>query len=63
MSIPEVRQFVGKTCHIRWSDRMDQQHTRTMFVEDLQFVPLYGMYIIGEHDEILLDRVAEIREA
>jgi len=30
-------------------------------VEDLQFLPLYGAYIIGDHEEVRLDRVTQIQ--
>lgn len=60
MTIPEARQYVGKNCWVRWTDRLGQEHSKPLQVEDLQFAPLYGAYIIGDTEEVRLDRVTQI---
>jgi len=61
MRIPEARQFVGRDCWVSWTDRLGQQHNKVLKVEDLQFLPLYGAYIIGDHEEVRLDKVTQIQ--
>jgi hypothetical protein len=61
MRIPEARQYVGRNCWVSWTDRTGRAHTKVLKVEDLQFVPLYGAYIIGDSEEVLLDKVTQIQ--
>lgn len=61
MTIPEAREYVGKSCWVSWTDRLGQEHSKVVQVEDLQFVPLYGAYLIGDTEEVLLDKVTQIR--
>lgn len=61
MRIPEARQFVGRNCWVSWTDRTGRAHTKVLKVEDLQFVPLYGAYIIGDTEEVRLDKVTQIQ--
>ena len=61
MRIPEARQFVGRDCWVSWTDRLGQQQSKVLRVEELQFLPLYGAYIIGEHEEVRLDKVTQIQ--
>lgn len=61
MRIPEAKQFVGRECRVSWTDRLGQEHSKVLRVEDLQFVPLYGAYIIGDTEEVRLDKVTRIQ--
>lgn len=61
MTIPEAKQYVGKNCWVSWTDRLGQEHNKVLQVEDLQFVPLYGAYIIGDTEEVRLEKVTTIR--
>lgn len=61
MRIPEAKQFVGRECQVSWTDRLGQEHSKVLRVEDLQFVPLYGAYIIGDTEEVRLDKVTRIQ--
>ena len=61
MRIPEARQFVGRNCWVSWTDRWGRAHSKVLRVEELQFVPLYGAYIIGDSEEVRLDKVTQIQ--
>lgn len=61
MTIPEARPYVGKNCWVSWTDRSGQAHGKALHVEELRFVPLYGVYIIGDTEEVRLEKVTEIR--
>jgi len=61
MTIPEAKPYVGKNCWVKWTDRTGQAHGKVLRVEDLRFVPLYGTYIIGDTEEVRLEKVTEIR--
>lgn len=61
MKIPEAKQYVGRSCWISWTDRLGQEHSKILRVEDLQFVPLYGAYIISDEEEVRLDKVTQIQ--
>lgn len=61
MTIPEAREYVGRNCWVSWTDRLGQEHSKVLQVEDLQFQPLYGAYLIGDTAEVRLDKVKQIR--
>jgi len=61
MTISEAKQYIGRHCWLRWSDRQGRERTKVLHVRDLQFIPLYGAYIIGDTEEVRLDRVTRIR--
>ncbi|MFQ3550368.1 MAG: hypothetical protein SNJ70_11530 [Armatimonadota bacterium] len=60
MQIPEAKQYLGKNVNVTFNDRHGNTHSRNMYVEEVTFVPMYGGYLIGDIDEILLDRVTNI---
>ena len=62
MTIPEAKPYIGKNCWIKWTDRCGNQFSRIMHVENIQYQPLYGSYLIGDAEEVRLDRVTEIRD-
>jgi hypothetical protein len=61
MTIREAKQYVGKSCWISWIDRLGVEHTKVLQVEELRFEPMYGAYLIGDTDDVSLERVKEIR--
>lgn len=61
MSISEAQQFVGRNCWVSWTDRSGQKHDKVLRVEDLQYVPLYGAYIIGDTDDVDLEAISRIQ--
>ena len=60
MLIPEARNFVGKTCAVTYRDRRGDQHTMSMQVQDVTFVPMYGGCLVGDVDDVWLERVSNI---
>lgn len=60
MSITEARGFVGKRCEITWTDRQGQQLKNVGTVQEAKFVPMYGVYIVTESEEVRLDKVTGI---
>jgi hypothetical protein len=61
MTIPDARQFVGRSCSVTYRDRLGVQHNRVLTIQDLAFVPLYGAYLVGDIEEVCLDRVMTIK--
>ena len=61
MTIPDARQYVGKNCSVTYRDRLGVQHSRVLRIYDLTFVPLYGAYLVGDIEDVCLDRVMAIR--
>ena len=61
MTIPEAKQYVGRNCWVTWTDGLGQEHSKVLHVEDLQFVPLYGAYIVSNAEEVRLEKVSQIR--
>lgn len=60
MGIPEAKNYLGKNCTVTFRDRHGDLHTKTLHVHDVTFVPMYGGYIVGDMDDIWLDRVTSI---
>lgn len=61
MTIPDARQFVGKSCAVTYRDRLGVEHSKVLHIHDLAFVPLYGAYLVGDIEDVCLDRVTAIR--
>lgn len=60
MNIPEAKQYLGKNCAVTFLDRQGDEVTRQLHVHDVAFVPLYGAYLIGDMEDVSLDRVTSI---
>ena len=60
MRVPEAKQYLGRHCAVTYRNRHDEEITRNLHVEDVTFVPLYGAYIIGDIEDICLDKVTGI---
>lgn len=60
MHINQARQFLGKNVSITYRDRSGNLRTQTTHVYDISYVPSYGACLIGETDDIWLDRVTQI---
>lgn len=63
MNIPEMKQYVGQDCSVTYRDRRGDEITKSLRVHDIQFVPLYGAYLIGDIEDVCLDRVTSINAA
>lgn len=60
MRLPEARQYLGKRCAVTFLNRHGDEITRSLQVHDVAFVPLYGTYLIGDIEDVCLDRVTNI---
>lgn len=61
MQVTQARQFIGRNCSVTWTDRTGAEKTTELIVKDLLFVPLYGAYLVGEGEELNLDKVSDIQ--
>ena len=60
MNIPEAKQYLGKNCAVTFVNRQGDEITRNLHVYDVAFVPLYGAYLIGDMEDVSLERVTSI---
>ena len=60
MRIPEAKQYLGRNCSVTFLNRHGDEVTRNLHVHDVAFVPLYGAYLIGDMEDVCLDRVTSI---
>ncbi len=60
MRIPEAKQYLGRHCAVTYRDRQGDEVTRSLHVQDVAFVPLYGAYLIGDMEDVSLDRITSI---
>lgn len=62
MQISEARQYLGRQCAVTFLDRNGDEVTRKLRIHDVAFVPLYGAYLIGDIEDVCLDRVTSISQ-
>lgn len=60
MLIPEAKNYMGRNCSVTYRDRRGDTHTRTMHVHDVTFVPMYGGCLVGDIEDIWLDKITNI---
>ncbi|NLN78282.1 MAG: hypothetical protein GX141_05140 [Armatimonadetes bacterium] len=60
MVIAEAKRYLGRHCSVTFRDRRGDEVTKTLHLHDVQFVPLYGAYLIGDIEDVCLDRVTNI---
>lgn len=60
MTVTEARQYLGKRCTVTFLNRQGEEVTRNLQLHDVAFVPLYGAYLIGDIEDVCLDRVTNI---
>ena len=61
MQISQAREYVGCNCSVTWMDFTGAEQTTVIKVHNLQFVPLYGAYLVGDSEELNLEKVTSIR--
>lgn len=61
MQFREAQQYIGANCEVAWRDRHGNLQSQEVFVMDVSFVPLYGICLITDSQEIRLDRVVSIQ--
>ena len=60
MRLPEAKQYLGKRCEVTFLSRTGEEITRNLQVHDVTFVPMYGAYLIGDMEDVCLERVTSI---
>ncbi len=60
MFIPEAKQYLGRNVAVTYRDRHGDLHTKSLHVHDVTFVPIYGGCLVGDIDDVWLDRVTNI---
>ena len=60
MLIPEAKTYLGKNCTVTFNDRHGNVRTQTLHIHDVNYVPMYGARLVGDIDDIWLDRVTSI---
>jgi hypothetical protein len=60
VTVTEARQYLGKRCVVTFLNRQGEEVTKSLQLHDVAFVPLYGAYLIGDIEDICLDRVTNI---
>ena len=60
MFIPEAKQYLGRNVSVTYRDRRGDLRTKSLHVHDVAFVPIYGSCLIGEAEDIWLDRVTSL---
>jgi hypothetical protein len=60
MMIPEAKQYLGRNVSVTFRDRHGDLHTKTLHVHEVSFVPMYGGCLVGDIEDIWLDRVTSI---
>ena len=60
MHIPEAKNYLGRNCTVTYRDRHGDQHTRSMHDCDVTFVPMYGGCLVGDIEDIWLDKITSI---
>ncbi|MDO8683066.1 MAG: hypothetical protein Q7N50_06260 [Armatimonadota bacterium] len=61
MNIPDAKQYIGRNCNVTYKDRMGNIRNAILHIHDLSFVPLYGAYLVGDIEDVCLDRVTAIK--
>ncbi len=62
MTIPEAKSYVGKNCSITYRDRHGAEQCLTTHVHEVTFVPLYGAYLVGDIEDVCLEKVTKIQQ-
>jgi hypothetical protein len=60
-SMNDVSQYLGRDCVVTYQDRNGTKKSKEMHIHDLTVVPLYGTYLVGDVDDIHLEKVTEIK--
>lgn len=60
MRIPDAKQYLGRNCSVTYRNRHGDEITKSLHIHDVTFVPLYGAYLIGDVEDVSLDRITNI---
>jgi hypothetical protein len=59
--IPEAKQYLGRNVAVTFRDRRGDMHTKSMHVHDVTFIPMYGGCLVGDTDDIFIEKITNIR--
>ena len=57
----DLKQFVGRSCAVTWKDRLGREHNKVLSVLDVSCVPPFGAYLVGDVEDIHLERLMNIQ--
>jgi hypothetical protein len=60
MTVHEATRYIGRDCRVTWLDRFGNPQVAHTHIYKLGFVPLYGSYIMGDVDDVYLNKVKRI---
>lgn len=60
MFIPEAKQYLGRNVTVTYRDRRGDLHTKAMLVQDVSYVPMYGSCLVGDIEDVWLDKITSI---
>ncbi len=60
MRIPEAKRYLGMNCAVTYKNRHGDEVTKNLLIHDVAFVPLYGAYLIGDIEDVCLERITNI---
>jgi hypothetical protein len=60
MTVREAAPYVGRDCAVTWKDRYGSEQVFSTHIYKLGFVPLYGSYIMGDVEDVFLNKVVRI---
>ena len=62
MNMAEAKEFVGMRCQVTYLDRRGGEVTKSLDIQDVAYVPLYGAYLVADIEDVCLDRVRGISQ-
>ena len=60
MHIRQAKEYMGKNVEVTYKDRVGNLQKKTTYVYDVAYVPSYGACLIGDGEDIWLERVTQI---
>lgn len=60
MQLTEAKRYLGRHCAVTFRNRHGDEITKNLRVDDVTFVPLYGAYLIGDVEDVCLEKVTSI---
>lgn len=60
MHINDVRCFIGYEVNVEFTDWNGEVKKQTTHIHEINFIPMYGACLVGDMDDIWLDRVVSI---
>lgn len=61
MTILEAKAYVGKDCFLTFTDKSGVEQSLTTHIHDVTYVPLYGACLVGDIEDVWLEKVTSIR--